>query len=386
MRKVLYVFVALGTLFASAGIAAPYSGNQPTGRGGDSARVGIVGVVAAAPTATAAQTGLRMPTVSGMGGVIGGTTTTPAATTTAPAYSIDNCMEDLQICVEGALPKGIRAMYNSDMRNNVISGMNLCGGQIEKCIHDAKRLDGKNAYNGKGDVWIDFNSRIIQPSYYAFVLRRTGLTPNQAENTCMLIDKNTSGSSFESIADEGSEEQLGYMPDSDTARGRYARWDATEGDCQVRIAACNTGATGYLAAVAGGKGTSSGDEDCAITNEWLWGAAGDKQKAEVWKSAGELFKCAKELFGFNLMNATSTMAVVGIGGGTVVGATVGALASNKKVDTSLNISNCQEKEYRDVLAKALKKLGRSDDVSSVDSCRIFIKGVNSAGGLLTSSK
>lgn len=61
------------------------------------------------------------------------------------------------------------------------------------------------------------------------------------------------------------------------------------------------------------------NKDKHISNSWLFGAAGDDRPAEVWKAAGDTFSCNKDLFGFSLMNDTSTAAVVGVGGGTVLG-------------------------------------------------------------------
>jgi hypothetical protein len=365
MRKVLSLFVALGALWVSAGIAAPYGGNPQNSRGGnDSSRVGVIGVVGVAPTSMTAQSGLRMPTIGGgltggVGGVTGGTVSTPAAATTV-AYSIENCMNDVQVCVEGALPKGIRAMFDAEMRNSVINGMNLCGSQVEKCIHESRRIDGKNAYSAKNEVWVDFNSRVIQPAYYAYVLRRTGLTPVQAQNTCLLIDKNVSGSSFGQVADYDVLDQLGSATNNDIGRGSYARWDATEGDCLVRVAAYN--------------------KDNLITNEWLFGIAGDKKPAEQWKSAGSSFSCKAATFEFNLMNNTQTAALVGIGGGTLVGAgagaAIGAVAANAK--EKLDAGECSKKNYRKLLADSLADFNDvpKDDLAGLednaDKCREIV--------------
>ena len=78
--------------------------------------------------------------------------------------------------------------------------MKLCQSNVDKCIATV-RVDCRNVYNEKNDVWLDFNSRVVQPEYYNFVLRKTGLTPFQAENTCLLLDRNTFGSSFSSVSD-----------------------------------------------------------------------------------------------------------------------------------------------------------------------------------------
>ncbi len=250
-------------------------------------------------------------------------------------YTVENCMTDILSCVNGgALPGGMNDLFNEDLRNAIVNGMGLCTVQVEKCISTVRR-DCKNIYRTSADVWLDFNSRRIQPEYYNFVLRKTGLTPNQAENTCRLLDKNTYGSSFNAVANSGNvtaeynkrtgayNKQQGNVlvknnpqgvqvndnnPGVDGQRGHYARWDATTADCWLRVAAYN--------------------KDSQIKNSWLFGAAGDDKMAETWKQAGDTFTCNKDLFGFSLMNQTSTAAVVGIGGGTLVGAGIGAIAGH----------------------------------------------------------
>ncbi|MBR4859926.1 MAG: hypothetical protein IKV10_01350, partial [Alphaproteobacteria bacterium] len=155
--------------------------------------------------------------------------------------------------------------------------------------------------------------------------------PYQAEYTCRLLDKNTYGSSFAAVANSGdvtaeynknvgayNKQQNGKLdknmplgpdlndgnPGVDGVRGHYARWDAPSATCLVRVAAYN--------------------KDKQITNSWLFGAAGDDKSAEVWRAAGDTFTCNKDLFGFSLMNDTKTAALVGVGGGTLLGAGVGA--------------------------------------------------------------
>ena len=252
-------------------------------------------------------------------------------------YTVENCMNDVLNCVNnGALPNGLNDLFNEELRNAIVNGMGLCSIQVEKCVMDVRR-DCANVYRSAADVWIDFNSRKVQPEYYSFVLRKTGLTPNQAENTCRLLDKNTYGSSFNAVANDGRttaeyNKQVGAYnsqqgnvlvktnpqgvrvndgnPGVDGARGHYARWDATTATCLIRVAAYN--------------------KDNHITNSWLFGALGDDEPAEVWRAAGDTFSCNKDLFGFSLMNDTSTAAVVGIGGGTLVGAGVGAIAGHGK--------------------------------------------------------
>lgn len=250
-------------------------------------------------------------------------------------YTVENCMTDILSCVNGgALPGGLNDLFNEDLRNAIVNGMGLCTVQVEKCIATVRR-NCRNVYRTSADVWLDFNSRRIQPEYYNFVLRKTGLTPNQAENTCRLLDKNTYGTSFNAVANNGGvtseynkrtgayNSQQGNVlvknnpqgvqvndnnPGVDGQRGHYARWDATTADCWIRVAAYN--------------------KDSQIKNSWLFGAAGDDKMAEAWKQAGDTFTCNKDLFGFSLMNQTSTAAVVGIGGGTLVGAGIGAIAGH----------------------------------------------------------
>ena len=272
------------------------------------------------------------------------------------AYTVDMCMDDVLRCINnGALPNGLNNLFNEEVRHAVENGMGLCISQVEKCVTDVRR-DCANVYRSAADVWIDFNSRKVQPEYYNFVLRKTGLTPNQAENTCRLLDKNTYGASFAAVADDGKttaeynktvgayNSQQGNMlvktnPQGvkvndgntgvDGSRGHYARWDAETATCLIRVAAYN--------------------KDKHISNSWLFGAAGNDKPAEVWKAAGDTFSCNKDLFGFSLMNDTSTVAVVGIGGGTVLGAGIGAIAGHGKREF-----NCNLGKHRELLMDELK--------------------------------
>ncbi len=244
-------------------------------------------------------------------------------------YTVKQCMQDLTRCVNtGGVPGGLNDLFDEQLRNSIVNGMGLCASYVQKCITQV-RQDCSNVYRTSADVWIDFNARVIQPEYYSFVLRKTGLTPIQAENTCLLLDRNTYGSSFNAVSPAGIttaeyNNRVGAYnkshgnvlvktnPQGVTVngggRGHYARWDASKAECWIRVAAYN--------------------KDEHIKNSWLFGAAGDDRPAEVWKLAGDTFTCNKELFGFSLMNDTSTAAVVGIGGGTLVGAGVGAIAGH----------------------------------------------------------
>ena len=287
-------------------------------------------------------------------------------------YTIDNCMTDILSCVNnGALPGGLNDLFNEDLRNAIVNGMGLCSAQVERCITEVRR-DCKNIYRSSADVWIDFNARKVQPEYYNFVLRKTGLTPNQAENTCWLLDKNAYGSSFNAVSNSGTvtseynnfvgaynsqngnvliktqpqgvqvnDDNLGV----DGQRGHYARWDPTTAECWLRVAAYN--------------------KDTHIKNSWLFGAAGDDQPAEVWKQAGDTFTCNKDLFGFSLMNKTSTAAVVGIGGGTLVGAGVGAIVGH-----GARPFDCSIKSHREMLTEELRTDGNFGTISEYLETRI----------------
>jgi hypothetical protein len=279
-----------------------------------------------------------------------------------PGNTVDECMKAILSCVNGGgLPGGLSDLYNSDLRHAIMNGMNLCAKQVDWCIENVRvQPHCKPVYRTAADVWLDFNSRVIQPNYYSFVLRKTGLTPHQAENTCLLLDRNSYGASFTAVSASnkttsefnnrinayngqgGSKANpQGVQVNNGTAstgaaagqfqqknvaiqnrgggvggsgidanRGYYARWDATAAECVVRVAAYN--------------------KDKQISNKWLFGALGDDKEAEAWVKAGENFNCGKDLFGFSLLNNTSTAAVVGIGGGTVVGGVVGGVIGHNQ--------------------------------------------------------
>jgi len=284
------------------------------------------------------------------------------------SYTVAMCMDDLLQCVNtGALQGGLNDLFNSDVRNSIMSGMKLCQSVIDKCVREV-RVDCRNIYAATTDVWLDFNSRVIQPEYYNFVLRKTGLTPNQAENTCLLLDRNTYGASFTSVSDADvvNSEYNNYVgaynrqmnntlskdnPQGveinttgyDGNRGHYARWDAANAECLIRVAAYN--------------------KDNLITNRWL--GIGDDSPAEVWQKAGSTFTCNKDLFDFSLMNQTKSAAVIAVPAGTALGAGIGAAAGagayNKKLKDAygdidadnIPVGNCANKEYRAKLDKYL---------------------------------
>lgn len=300
-------------------------------------------------------------------------------------YTVEKCMNDVLNCINnGALPGGLNDMFNEDLRNAIVNGMGLCSYQVERCVSEVRR-DCANVYRSASDVWIDFNARKVQPEYYNFVLRKTGLTPNQAENTCWLLDKNTYGASFTAVANDGRttaeynknvgayNKQQGNVlvksapqgvnvnnnnPGVDGQRGHYARWDATTATCYIRVAAYN--------------------KDKHITNSWLFGALGDDKPAEVWKAAGDTFSCNKDLFGFSLMNDTSTVAVVGVGGGTLVGAGVGAIAGHGKRDF-----DCSRESHLKELTEQLRATGK---IGTLNQYLDISDRVSTTGGQITVSQ
>ncbi|MCQ2599400.1 MAG: hypothetical protein MJ187_03430, partial [Alphaproteobacteria bacterium] len=320
---------------------------------------------------------------------VGSGTNTPGEDTSAKCgiFTVSNCMDYVQSCIEGgALPHGMNDLFNEDLRNSIMNGMNLCATQVDKCINDVQVLGAdkvcNRVYKGASDVWIDFNSRKVQPEYYSFVLRKTGLTPHQAENTCLLLDRNTYGKSFGAVgqgqvvtgeyndkinAYNGSGDMksnpqgvsVNENGDVDADRGYYARWDATNGECLVRVAAYKE------------KGADKG----LITNKWLFGAMGNDDVAEAWKPAGESFTCNKDLFGFGLLNTTSTVAVTAVGGGAITGGVLGATAfSNGKVESF----DCKNDKDRQKLHADL--VGHINDLSNLKA----IMPINTAnGGILS---
>lgn len=275
-------------------------------------------------------------------------------------YTVEDCMRDILACVnDGALPNGLNDMFNSDLRASIINGMNLCYAQVEKCITTVRR-GCKDVYGSRADVWIDFNSRQVQPEYYNFVLHKTGLTPTQAEATCLLLDRNTYAKSFAAVglADyvsgeyknevyaynnqgSGTEKKKNPMGpvvntdgEIDAQRGHYARWDATAAKCLLRVAAYN--------------------KDELITNKWL--GIGDDQAAEVWKAAGETFTCNKDLFDFSLMNQTKSAALIGVTSGTAAGAIVGVIAGASIAGK--NNKQCDSLSYRRELTRKIRDSGK----------------------------
>lgn len=286
------------------------------------------------------------------------------------SYTIDACMADIYACVNGgALPNGINSMFDDRQRQAIFDGMGLCQSQVDYCIANVRlpKNDGNGCvylYGTAKDVWFDFNARRIQPEYYAFVMRRTGLTPYQAERTCALLDRNTYGASFNAVGSDyvtseygngvyayngaggnrDGEQKKPTMGPSvneygtyDTERGYYARWDAQNAQCLVRVAAYN--------------------KNDLITNRILWGLGGDNSPAEVWKSTGDSFTCNKDLFGFNLRKKTEEVATVAVPGLTGVGVGLGALAASNKIKglEGDRIFDCENEDVRNALTERFRQ-------------------------------
>lgn len=318
------------------------------------------------------------------------------------SYTIDSCMADIYACVNsGALPSGINSMFDKNLRDSIIAGMGLCQSQVDYCIANVRlpKNDGTGCiylYGTARDVWYDFNARRVQPEYYNFVLRRTGLTPAQAENTCLLLDRNTYGASFDAVATgddvtseygnsvyaynngagnksgRGKQKSRTMGPEVnengswDDQRGYYARWDAQNAQCLVRVAAYN--------------------KDNLITNRVLFGAIGDDSPAEVWKSTGESFTCNKDLFGFSLRKATETTAIIAVPLGTAVGiGTAAAIDKGKEAgkgkDKKLQ-DMCGKEGWRRQITEQLRKDNYSLSVlrQFLDEHELYKKGSNNGGG------
>jgi len=283
------------------------------------------------------------------------------------AYTVQDCMNDVLACVNGgALPNGINSLYDEDVRNSIMNGMGLCMVQVDKCISTV-RVNCQNVYESSADVWIDFNIRKVQPSYYAFVLRQTGLTPTQAKNTCLLLDRNTYGSSLDAVgqndlvtSEYGRDEsaynrtkhtklvkknpqgvEVNNDGQYDAKRGYYARWDAEKAECLLRVAA-------YKTRKKSSDNNSDREKDELITNDWWFG--GDNKPAEVWQATGSTFTCNKDLFGFALRTTTKDVAVLA-GASTLVGAGVGALTGHKATTGF----DCNDAELRKKLLKEIKE-------------------------------
>ena len=305
--------------------------------------------------------------VPGPDGTVGGGGNNDGTGNTIPGvcvkdeYTVENCMNHLAACINnGALPHGMNDMFNADLRASIINGMNLCAAQVDRCIKEVTR-NCNPVYFSRADVWTDFNSRRVQPEYYNFVLRKTGLTPTQAENTCWLLDTNTYGASFNRVSGDGStvdnekgdeievynaqkngtkNDPLGKNGlDENYQRGHYARWDAIEGECLIRVAAYN--------------------KDKLITNKML--GMGDDKVAETWMTAGSTFTCNKDLFDFSLMKDTQAAATISLPGGAVLGGSIGAgVGAARAKDLE---ERCDNEKYREILWEQIKDY---DDLGQIN--------------------
>lgn len=312
------------------------------------------------------------------------------------SYTIDSCMADIYACINsGALPSGINSMFDKNLRDSIIAGMGLCQSQVDYCIANVRlpKNDGTGCiylYGTARDVWYDFNARRVQPEYYNFVLRRTGLTPAQAENTCLLLDRNTYGASFDAVSGNwvtseygvgvhsyntgsgatGKDNPMGATVNEngkhDADRGYYARWDAQNAQCLVRVAAYN--------------------KDNLITNRVLFGAIGDDSPAEVWKSTGESFTCNKDLFGFSLRKATETTAIIAVPVATAAGIGIAAAIdkgkeAGKDKDSKKLLDMCGKEEWRRQITEQLRKDNYSLSVlrQFLDKHELYNKGSDNGG-------
>ena len=106
-----------------------------------------------------------------------------------------------------------------------------------------------------------------------------------------------------------------------------------------------------------------------ITNNWLFGAVGNDNPAEVWEKAGSTFTCSKELFDFNsLLNDTKTAAVIAVPGGAVLGTAIGAAAGagayKKKHDAYLESDPCADENYVKELGAKIYDSGQGATLKS----------------------
>ena len=377
--------------------------------------------------------GGNMPGGGGAGTITGNNPPTVNAPTVE--FSVADCMNQLSACVNGgAVHGGINALFNRDMRNSILNGMAVCPDVVDTCVHYARRMDGQFAYRTnprnasaeRNAVWIDFNSRVIQPAYFNHVMRlNNGLTPSQAERVCLLVDRNIFGPSFAAVWQDGSltleqklertigitrlgtqvhhhgtpgqfnfsgspgpneqyrgmhtpdgrQDHLGvHGPDQVFQRGYYARWDASAGQCFVRVAAYRARSEQQITVSA------MGWNDNVFGNE----------AAQEWVAAGESFRCTGDFFGGRIMNRTATMAVVGIGGGAIVGGTIGGIAghrANRVAGAELDRAHCDNRAFRETLADAIRSARQANPAvmegvsigSSESWCRRILGATTGSG-------
>ncbi len=237
-------------------------------------------------------------------------------------YTVAMCMNDLQLCVNGGgVEGGLHGLFNDMYFNNVLNGnVRICQSVVDKCL--TVRKDCRNVFLNLKAVWATFRSRILWPEYYNFILYKTGLTPNQAQKTCIRLG---------------------------------GRWDAVAGDCIVCVKALN--------------------KNTPIKNNWLFGIAGDNRDAEACMSIGSSFTCNKDLFGFSLLNDTATVAATAIPGGAIVGGVIGGVSAKAKQNKLTN-NPCESKDFRKKLGQQIQSSGNSKIVKSY----LFEAGRTDAGG------
>ncbi len=216
------------------------------------------------------------------------------------AYTVSMCMNELRMCVDGgAVEGGLHGLFNDEYFSRVLNGsLRICQNVVDKCLEI--REDCKKVYRTYKSVWADFRSRILWPEYYNFVLYKTGLTPNQASKTCTRLG---------------------------------AKWDAVNADCVICVTAYN--------------------KDKPISNEWLFGIAGNGKNAEACLKMGDSFTCNKSLFGFSLLNDTATVAATAIPGGAIVGGVIGGVTAKAKQNKVMG-DPCASKDFRQRLGKQIQ--------------------------------
>ena len=219
-------------------------------------------------------------------------------------YTVSMCMADLRLCVNGgAVEGGLHGLFNDDYFARVLNGnLKICQNVVDNCLTIRKNC--RYVYRTSRSVWADFRSRVLWPEYYNFVLYKTGLTPNQAKKTCLRAG---------------------------------GKWDSVNAECLVRVVAYN--------------------KNSPISNEWLFGIAGNNKDAEAWLKMGDSFTCNKSLFGFSLLNDTATVAATAIPGGAIVGGVIGGVTAKHKQNQADKAGSCASKEFRRELGNRIHEKG-----------------------------
>jgi len=296
MKKILTSLIILG--IATAGHAA-------TGRAGMAG-----GEAPGGPPGE--QRGPVMPIANMPGGGI----TSPINQNQAnqpPAFTVENCMSAIRTCVENTFDRGITHMFFSPNRYSILTTAHICSAQVDRCVHEARRLDGQVAYRESSDVWADFNSRVVQPEYFNMVMNRTGLAPNLAERACLLMDRNRGGRPWDEVSRD-NRAVLGPTLNAEVARGQWARWNPFEGQCEVRFAAY--------------------DGDSVMTDAMfrdIFGGVGGHNDAVIFVNAGDSVRCHHSTFDIgHLRRRTADFAIYGavLGGG--IGAIAGGMAGTTR--------------------------------------------------------